>query len=80
MVCIHSVCIRKEDRRKGLASRLLRAYLTYVQTSTPHVRELRLICKEDLVSLYQRAGFTLEGASDVVHGQDPWWEMKHRLE
>ena len=31
-----------------------------------------LICKEQLVCLYEAAGFNNLGPSDVVHGQDPW--------
>jgi hypothetical protein len=38
----------------------------------PHLRSIRLLCKENLIQLYEKAGFTLIGPSDVVHGQDMW--------
>lgn len=41
--------------------------------------QVRLICKDNLIGLYQRAGFELVGPSDVVHGAEPWFEMVHAL-
>ncbi|EFJ49157.1 hypothetical protein VOLCADRAFT_104364 [Volvox carteri f. nagariensis] len=75
LLCIHSVVVEAGLRRKGLATRLLRAYVPYVQATTPHLQAIRLICKQDLIGLYEKAGFTLAGPSDVVHGRDPWFEM-----
>lgn len=105
LLAIHSVCVAAEQRRRGVASRLLRAYQGYVAATTPGLREVRaaggraaamrgrllpaahrgaagpraqarLICKEPLVPLYAGAGFQLVGPSDVVHGRDPWFEMR----
>lgn len=75
LLAIHSVCVAAAHRRRGVATRVLRAFLAYVQQSTPTLEEVRLICKEPLTGLYQGAGFRLLGPSDVVHGQDPWFEM-----
>ena len=75
MLCIHSVCVDAAQRRRGVASRLLLAYAAWVAAANPRLRELRLICKAPLVGLYSRAGFTVVGPSDVVHGADPWTEM-----
>ncbi|KXZ44977.1 hypothetical protein GPECTOR_60g755 [Gonium pectorale] len=79
LLCIHSVVIEEALRRRGLATRLLRAYTSYVQASTPHLRGIRLICKHELIPLYDKAGFSLVGPSDVVHGRDPWFEMAMQL-
>lgn len=76
LLCIHSVCVNAAHRRQGIASKLLQAYLNYVQQTTPELAEVRLICKEPLVGLYEKAGFEVVGPSDVVHGQDAWIEMK----
>lgn len=76
LLAIHSVCVDAAHRRRGVASRLLRAYLSYVQASTPGLREARLICKDQLVPLYSGAGFQMVGPSGVVHGKDPWFEMR----
>jgi len=35
-----------------------------------------LMCKRPLIPFYSDAGFTLVGQSDVVHGADPWFEMR----
>ncbi|GIL89074.1 hypothetical protein Vretimale_16198 [Volvox reticuliferus] len=79
LLCIHSVVVDAPMRRKGLATRLLRAYVPYVQATTPHLRGIRLICKHNLIGLYEKAGFILVGPSDVVHGRDPWFEMAMEL-
>lgn len=76
LLAIHSVCVAGEQRRRGVATRLLRAYLGFVSATTPGLQEVRLICKEALIPLYAGAGFQLLGPSDVVHGQDPWFEMR----
>ena len=76
LLAIHSVCVAESYRRRGVASRLLRAYLAYVQCTTPQLREVRLICKAPLVPLYDQAGFAVVGPSPVVHGQEPWTEMR----
>ncbi len=76
LLAIHSVCVDAAHRRRGVASRLLRAYLSYVQGITPGLREVRLICKEKLIPLYAGAGFKMVGPSDVVHGKDSWFEMR----
>ena len=58
-------------RRKGIASYMLREYLSRVDGLGFATRVL-LICKEPLVGLYTGAGFENLGPSDVVHGADPW--------
>mmetsp|Transcript_2552 Transcript_2552/g.5685 ORF Transcript_2552/g.5685 Transcript_2552/m.5685 type:complete len:184 (-) Transcript_2552:144-695(-) len=80
LLCIHSVVVAHEHRRKGLASRMLKAYIAYVQGTTPDLAEIRLISKEQLVKLYQGVGFKLIGPSDVVHGADKWFELAYSLQ
>ena len=38
-----------------------------------------MLCHEDLVPLYAKAGFELLGPSAVQHGQRPWLEMQVNL-
>lgn len=47
-----------------------------VLRSTTGIRGVRLITHSHLQAMYERAGFTLVGESEVVHGPDKWWEMK----
>jgi len=79
VLCVHSVCTDEGWRRRGVALRSLYAYYDYVRETTPAVREVRLICKAPLVQLYGKAGFRVEGPSPVVHGEDPWIEMRMPL-
>jgi predicted GNAT family N-acyltransferase len=80
LLCVHSVCVAAPERRRGLAARMLRAYLPYVQTTTPGAAEVRLLCKAPLESLYRGAGFAVVGPSAVVHGAEPWTEMALEFE
>eukprot|EP00775_Hariotina_reticulata_P001766 gene1766-2105_t len=75
LCCVHSVVVDPRHRRKGIASRLLKAYLNYVVGTNSRLKEVRLICKNDLIPLYGKAGFTLIGPSAVEHGKDMWYEM-----
>lgn len=81
-VCIHSVCVAKAYRRKGLALRLLREYLERLtkakDTGAPYERVL-LIAHEELRPLYEKAGFTWLGESNVHHGSRTWYEMRYDL-
>ena len=75
-VCIHSVCVDKRWRRRGVARAALAEYVRRCgDGSFVNVKRAMLICKEHLIPLYKGAGFTLVGPSAVVHGQDPWFDM-----
>ena len=74
-LCVHSVCVDAAARRRGVASALLRAYVAVVRAAAPAVRCVRLLAKPHLAPLYTRAGFTLLGPSDVVHGAEAWLEF-----
>ena len=78
-LCVHSVSVAAEYQRKGIASRMLKAYLQYVQQSCPQACSVQLICKKNLISLYKTAGFRLTGPSPIVHGQDQWYNLHMSL-
>lgn len=80
-VAVHSVCVAASHRRQGIALNLMRSYLSRLESGLEHmgrpkVRGVRLIAHEELVPLYQKAGFELVGLSEVSHGARPWYEMK----
>mmetsp|Transcript_21602 Transcript_21602/g.60031 ORF Transcript_21602/g.60031 Transcript_21602/m.60031 type:complete len:175 (+) Transcript_21602:334-858(+) len=75
-VCIHSVCVAADEQRNGVATRMLKAYIQWVQQSFPSATNLQLICKAEKKDLYERVGFELVGPSKVVHGSDPWLDYK----
>ncbi|BGP51237.1 hypothetical protein JCM10450v2_007166 [Rhodotorula kratochvilovae] len=73
-VGIHSVCVDQAHLRKGIASALLKEYLVRLEAND-RVKGARLIAHEELIPLYQRAGFTLDGPSEIVHGPRPWYAL-----
>ncbi|KAJ7472268.1 acyl-CoA N-acyltransferase [Mycena galericulata] len=79
-VCIHSVCISPACQRQGVGLKLLREYIARLETShreksAPYKRVL-LITHEYLRPFYEKAGFEWVGRSAVVHGSQPWYEMR----
>ncbi|KAL4236023.1 hypothetical protein ACF0H5_004410 [Mactra antiquata] len=79
-VCIHSVVVKKDHRRKGYALKMLHKFVDKVKKEEKNVTKILLICKSDLIPLYTRAGFVLNGKSDVVHGKDTWYELEIPLQ
>jgi hypothetical protein len=81
-VCIHSVCVSSQHRRKHIALNLLMEYISRLEAAReagkPYQRVL-LITHEPLRQLYERAGFEWVGKSSVVHGSEPWYEMRKTL-
>lgn len=73
-VALHSLCVSREWRRRGVGSGLLREYLERVRTEDG-VKGVRLITHEDLRKLYEGVGFQWRGKSEVVHGGKDWFEM-----
>ncbi|KAL4063677.1 acyl-CoA N-acyltransferase [Scleroderma citrinum] len=74
-VCLHSVTTTIAHRRKGIASALLREYISRLSTAGAYERIL-LITHEELQPLYKGVGFELVGLSSVKHGSRPWYEMR----
>ena len=75
MLCIHSVCVAEEYRRKGIATGMLLQYVTNME-KFPFVKIIALISKAKLIQLYESAGFKLVGPSDVVWGKEQWFELR----
>lgn len=73
-VMLHSVCVDESMRRKGLATALLRAYIDRLR-QRDDVDRVRLLAHDELIGLYESAGFGLIGKSGVEHGSRPWFEL-----
>ncbi|KXS10445.1 acyl-CoA N-acyltransferase [Gonapodya prolifera JEL478] len=82
---VHSVCVGESWRRRGIALELLAAFAENCRSINQHsasgskIKRISLIAKQNLVPLYEKAGFILHGKSDVVHGQDPWYELRMEI-
>jgi len=80
-VCIHSVCISPQHRRKRVGLHLLQEYILRLEASTRDnesqaYERVLLITHKNLRDFYERAGFEWLGESSVVHGSKPWFEMR----
>lgn len=78
LICIHSVTVPPALRRKGIGLRMLLAYLDHVKALNCY-SGAALICKADLISFYEQAGFVCRGESKVVHGKDTWYDCEMRF-
>lgn len=80
VVCIHSVVVSHEERRKGVGKRMMEGYLGHLRESeSPVYERVLLLSKPGLVPFYESVGFTANGPSKVQHGQETWIEMAHEL-
>ncbi|KAJ6466947.1 acyl-CoA N-acyltransferase [Mycena sanguinolenta] len=82
-VCIHSVCVSSAHRGLGVGLKLLREYIVRLETArrekTAPYERILLITHENLRPFYEKAGFEWVGPSAVVHGSQPWYEMRSIL-
>jgi GNAT superfamily N-acetyltransferase len=78
LLCIHSVVVDFSQRRKGIGSFLLKAYIEHIR-SLSNVLAIELLCKADLRSFYEKAGFLYQGVSAVQHGSEQWLSMRLTL-
>ena len=53
---------------QGIATHLLKAYISNVQRTVIGIKRILLICRSELIPLYTRGGFTFVGKSHVVLG------------
>lgn len=82
-VCIHSVCVSGNHKRKGIGLALLKEYIARLERGNADgswsYQCLLLITHDHLRHFYESAGFEWLGKSDVVHGSKPWYEMRRDL-
>ena len=78
ILVIHSVTVRKSERRKGHALYMLHRYVSYMKKRS-ELKEIRLLTKPLMINLYLKAGFKIIGMSSIIHGSESWFEMKVSL-
>jgi len=78
MMIIHGVVTRKEDRRKGVATEMLKKYLEILKLNK-QIQVIALLSKDRLVHFYNRFGFQQVRVSEVRLGVDLWNEMHYQL-
>ena len=82
-VCIHSVCVSSDHRRKRIGSALMKEYIARLERGNTDgswsYRRILLITHDRLRRFYESVGFEWLGKSDVVHGSKPWYQMRRDL-
>jgi len=65
---ISDACSQKVFAFQGIALKMLASFVSKVKKEQRDVARILLLCKSQLIPLYTRAGFVLNGKSDVEHG------------
>jgi len=79
LLAIHSVVVREEYRRKGVASTMLKRYVEKVQEENVDIESIVLLAKSQLLGFYVKCGFQVNRPSPIVHGQELWYELEKKL-
>jgi len=80
-LAIHSVVVKKEHRRRGIATAMLKAYLEKVQAENldGSIQSFVLLAKARLLGFYVNCGFRVNRPSPIEHGQELWYELEKPL-
>lgn len=73
-VCIHSLCVHPDHAKKGLGQILLKSYTQRIKDAGI-AKRIALICRDHLVSFYEKAGFKKLGPSKCQYGGGNWVDM-----
>jgi len=65
---IHTVVVTENYRRQGIASFMLSSYIEEMK-KIGNIQNVLLLSKNYLLAFYMKNGFSLIGASAVVHGK-----------
>lgn len=80
LLAIHSVVVREEHRRKGIATAMLEDYVEMMrEMADDGVQKLVLIAKANLLSFFVDCGFSVIKPSAIVHGEGPWYDLELNL-
>lgn len=76
-IVIMSVVVHPKYQRQGMSSRLMSHFIR--QMKALGKTEIHLICQTELIHMYEKFGFRLDGESDSTHGGMSWHEMSLSL-
>lgn len=76
-LCVHSVVVREDCRRRGIATRMFKKYLDHVKrTDCVKFEKCCIIVHQELTILYENIGFVIMGKSTVTHGNSSWIDLE----
>ena len=89
LLAIHSVVVREDYRRQGVATFMLEQYIKHISNFNLHSEEGRrsspiekivLLAKAQLLTLYINAGFRVVRLSPILHGSERWYELERDVQ
>lgn len=76
-IVIFSVAVEPGYQRRGLAGQMMRGFV--VRARELRKRRILLLCKEELIPMYEKMGYQKGGLSASTHGGARWYEMEYSL-
>ncbi|RIB25218.1 hypothetical protein C2G38_2138883 [Gigaspora rosea] len=77
----YSTSFNKLYRRRGVALCMLKEYIKRLKNESQNrdmngkYERIALICHEHLIPFYQKAGFILKGESEIIYGNEKWFDF-----
>lgn len=76
-IVIFSVAVDPEYQGLGIASKMMREFIEVSKKLKK--KNILLICKENLIGMYEGMGYEKRGVSASTHGGAVWYEMVYSL-
>ena len=76
-IVIFSVAVDPEYQRRGLANQMMKEFVEVARRLKKE--RILLLCKENLMGMYERMGYKKIGLSASTHGGAVWYEMAYSL-
>lgn len=76
-IVIFSVAVNPEYQKLGIASKMMREFIEI--SKEINKKNILLICKENLIGMYEKMGYKKNGISASTHGGAVWYEMVYSL-
>jgi ribosomal protein S18 acetylase RimI-like enzyme len=76
-IVIFSVAVNPEYQKMGIASKMMSEFIKVSKKIKK--KNILLICKENLIGMYEKMGYEKNGISASTHGGAVWYEMIYSL-
>jgi len=77
LLAIHSVVVKEEYRRQGIAAAMLKGYVERVEEKNDGgIEKMVLLAKKELLTFYVDCGFSVVRPSAIEHGADQWYDLE----
>jgi predicted PhzF superfamily epimerase YddE/YHI9/ribosomal protein S18 acetylase RimI-like enzyme len=78
ILAIHSVVVQESYRHLGIATAMLRNYVSVIQERARKdgIEKIALMAKSKMLTFYIHCGFQVVRPSAIVHGADPWYDLE----